>query len=145
MTEGILLFPTPPFLLRCSAEELSKHSGRYSLHLSFNRQNIFTLLCFQLYAREGQPELLQLKLREADGKGQDFLQSCKLSLQTLGQTMSRELAADHPVPPALPHQPHLTKQSWLFSLPSPATTEDTGRESQCLQPIHLLLHALLAS
>lgn len=67
----------------------------WQFSLSFNRQNSFTHLCFQLSAREGQPELPQFKLREADGKGQDFLQSCKLLLQTLGQ-LSQEVAADAP-------------------------------------------------
>lgn len=63
--------------------------------LSFNRQNSFTHLCFQLSARERQPELPQFKLREADGKGQNFLQSHKLLLQTLGQ-LAQEVAADAP-------------------------------------------------
>lgn len=58
--------------------------------LSFSKQNSFTYLNFL-------PELPQFKLREADSKCQDFLQSHKL-LQTLGQ----EAAADHPVLPVFP-------------------------------------------
>lgn len=38
-------------------------------------------------------------MRGANGKGQDFLQSCKLLLKPLGQT-SQEMAADHPALPA---------------------------------------------
>lgn len=102
MTEGFLLFPTRLSNFDPQQRSFQSILAGTQFSLSFNRQNSFTHLCFQLYAREGQPELPQLKLKEADGKGQDFLQPHKLLLQTLGQ-MSQEMAADCPTLPAFPH------------------------------------------
>lgn len=119
MTGGFLLFLTPPSYFDPQQSSFQSILAGTQFSLSFNRQSSFTQLFFQVSAREGQPELPQFKLREADGKGQDFLQSCKLLLRTLGQ-LSEEMVADRPVLPVFPHWPALSKQGWLFS-PSSAS------------------------
>lgn len=95
MREGLLLVPTPLSSFDPQQRSFQSILAGTQFSLPFKRQNIFIHFCFQLYDREGKPELPQFKLREADGEGQDFLQSHKLLLQTLGQKMSQEITTDH--------------------------------------------------
>lgn len=94
--QGVSSLPHSSFLLWPSAEKLPKHSGRYSGSACLSTDKTILLISASIFLPEQGRQSYCSSSWEADNKGQDFLQSCKLLLQTLGQ-LSQAMAADCPV------------------------------------------------
>lgn len=128
---GFSSLPHSSFLLGHLGEEFSKHSGRYSVQPVFQQTKQFYSSLLPAFCQGKAARATAVQAERGRWQGSEFPTVPQAAPTNSGTVVSGG-GCRCPMLPAFQHWPALSKQGWSFPPP-------------CLQPVQLLLYALLVS